>query len=204
MSFVCPARARGARTKTVAIFVSPAAKAARSRPELVKAVRAAEKRAGDEGELEEMVICLPPSAFSRPGITRYVKDTLEQRKDNCAGVPPGDPEGTHPYVSIYDYTQTFAFVVPRHVSVPPHRVMAPEEVDALCASLAHGTTTADFPAAAASDPAVVWAGGREGQVVEVLRDSHTAVNAVFYRRVTSSASPQIKAAKDSSAGTADE
>jgi DNA-directed RNA polymerase subunit H len=42
---------------------------------------------------------------------------------------------------------------------------------------------ADLPLILADDPPVVWCGGREGQVVEITRDSETAGEAIYYRRI---------------------
>jgi DNA-directed RNA polymerase subunit H (RpoH/RPB5) len=45
------------------------------------------------------------------------------------------------------------------------------------------TTRGDLPVIYTNDAQIVWNGGREGQVVEITRDSQTAGTALYYRRI---------------------
>jgi DNA-directed RNA polymerase subunit H (RpoH/RPB5) len=45
----------------------------------------------------------------------------------------------------------------------------------------------DLPVILTTDPPIVWNRGREGQVVEITRDSQTSGTALYYRRVERSA-----------------
>ena len=71
--------------------------------------------------------------------------------------------------------------MPDHVSVQPHRVMAAGEVAEHLRVLR--LARSDLPVILSDDPPVVWAGGREGQVVEITRDSQTALMSYYYRRI---------------------
>ncbi|HVE13322.1 MAG TPA: DNA-directed RNA polymerase subunit RpoH/Rpb5 C-terminal domain-containing protein, partial [Elusimicrobiota bacterium] len=98
----------------------------------------------------------------------------------AAHAPPGDPEGAAIFFDAYRF-MTFSLVVPDHSAVPPHRVMGADEAAALLA--AANLEPSSLPAIGAADPAAVWIGARDGQVVEITRDSLSVARAPYYRRV---------------------
>ena len=91
-----------------------------------------------------------------------------------------DPEGRVPFCNVYPY-HVFAMNIPRHLSVPPHRIMSAEEVADLLAT--QHKQFHNLPSIYVNDPPVIWCGGRVGQVVEITRPSEVAGTAMYYRRI---------------------
>jgi DNA-directed RNA polymerase subunit H (RpoH/RPB5) len=59
--------------------------------------------------------------------------------------------------------------------------MSPEEVETLFRR-GH-IVRSDLATILSNDAPIIWNGGREGQVVEITRDSQTAGTALYYRRI---------------------
>jgi DNA-directed RNA polymerase subunit H len=127
-----------------------------------------------EGRLDELIIVAEEPFFEKKNLTDIVK---ECRSRQAGGV---DEEGVEAFYSAVAY-HNFSYVLPKNASVPPHRVMTPEEVDRMLAS--ERIVRSDLPVIHTYDPPIIWNGGREGQVVEITRDSQTAGTAVYWRRI---------------------
>jgi DNA-directed RNA polymerase subunit H len=68
-----------------------------------------------------------------------------------------------------------------HVMVPDHKIMTEDEVNGLLSSYA--ITTEQLPKIYHDDPAVKTIGAKVGDVIRIIRDSHTAGRAESYRLV---------------------
>jgi len=68
-----------------------------------------------------------------------------------------------------------------HVMVPDHKIMTEDEVNGLLSSYA--ITTEQLPKMYHDDPAVKTIGAKPGDVIRIIRDSHTAGRAESYRLV---------------------
>lgn len=68
-----------------------------------------------------------------------------------------------------------------HVMVPDHKIMTEDEVSGLLSSYA--ITTEQLPKIYHDDPAVKTIGAKVGEVIRIIRDSHTAGRAESYRLV---------------------
>ena len=68
-----------------------------------------------------------------------------------------------------------------HVMVPDHKIMTEDEVNGLLTSYA--ITTEQLPKIYHDDPAVKTIGAKVGDVIRIIRDSHTAGRAESYRLV---------------------
>lgn len=82
--------------------------------------------------------------------------------------------------NAYPYCN-FACVIPEHKSVPKHRIMSQIEMEEFLHR--ERLLRSDLPIILTTDPAIVWLGAREGQVVEIVRDSYTTGTSINYRRV---------------------
>lgn len=176
---------RGARRDVVAIVLAPGSPYVTKMPRLRALLAAAEGPPVRPDELDELIVVAPEEFFGKKLLTDALRRHFAARAAAGPGreAAPGaarDPTGLAPYYTAVPY-YVFYFEVPRHVAVPRHRVMSAEEVEAFLAG--ERLTIADLPEILSCDPAVVWAGGRVGDVVEISRDSFTVFVAVYYRRV---------------------
>ena len=166
---------RGARDWVVVLVLAADGKYSQHSPDLRRLVAGVEaERPAKEHRLDELIVVAEDEFFGKKNLTDVV--------NACIGRQPGgpDPGGASPFYSAYPYCR-FAVVVPDHVSVPRHRVLDPEETRRVLDR--ERRARADLPVVLSNDPAIVWCGGREGQVVEITRDSQTACLAIYYRRI---------------------
>ncbi|TEU04518.1 DNA-directed RNA polymerase subunit H [Candidatus Bathyarchaeota archaeon] len=74
-----------------------------------------------------------------------------------------------------------AFNIFKHILVPKHEILAPEEKEELLAK--YRVRPYQLPQIKASDPAVRAIGARPGDIVRILRESQTAGKYTAYRYV---------------------
>lgn len=166
---------RGARNWVVILVLGADGKYSHHSPDLRKLLEGIEaERPAKDGHLDEVIIVAEDAFFGKKNLTDVVREAQQKQ----AGGP--DLAGSAPFYSVYPYCN-FAFVVPEHQSVPPHRIMEPDEVKTLL-SREH-IIRSDLPVILTNDAPIVWNGGREGQVVEITRDSQTAQVSIYYRRI---------------------
>jgi DNA-directed RNA polymerase subunit H (RpoH/RPB5) len=169
------ARPRGRRDWVVVLVLDPEGKYAHHSPDLRRLLEGVgTERAARDGRLDELLVVAPEEFFAK----KLLLDVVRELQGDAHGP---DPAGARPFYGTYPY-HNFALDLPASQSVPPHRVLAPEEAEAFLARerLAHR----DLPEIHANDPPVVWLGAREGQVVEITRPSQAAADtALYYRRV---------------------
>jgi DNA-directed RNA polymerase subunit H (RpoH/RPB5) len=170
-----PGKARGQRDWVVVLVLSSAGKYAHHSPDLRKLLDGVEaERATKEGRLDELIVVAEEPFFTK----KHLVDVIRKAQARQAGGP--DPEGAAPFYNAYPY-YNFSLVVPEHTAVAPHRLMSRAEVDHLLAR--ERIVRSDLPVILTTDAPIVWNGGREGQVVEITRDSQTAGTALYYRRI---------------------
>lgn len=166
---------RGGRDWVVVLVLGADGKFTHHSPDLRKLLEGVEaERATKEGRLDELIVVAEEMFFSKKNLTDVLRD---MRRRQAGGA---DEDGVAPFYSAYPY-YNFALVVPEHKSVPNHRVMSQTDVaDLLRRELC---SRSDLPVVLASDAPIVWNGGREGQVVEITRNSQTAGESIYYRRI---------------------
>ena len=127
-----------------------------------------------QDRLDELIVIAESEFFAKKNLIDVI--TNLQKKH-----PTGpDFEGKLPFYGVYPYN-IFVAVIPECVIVPKHRIMSIEEVDMLLNM--NNLSKTDLAEISTTDPVIVWLGGKEGQVVEITRDSYTAGEAIYYRRI---------------------
>ena len=71
----------------------------------------------------------------------------------------------------------------KHILVPKHEVLQPEEVQTLCAK--YNITLAQLPKVKSNDPGLASLNVKSGDVIKITRKSETALKTVYYRMVIS-------------------
>lgn len=166
---------RGGRDWVVVLILAPGGGFATHSPELRRLIAGIELEPfARQGRLDELILVAEEEFFEKKNMT----DVLRAARRRQAG--GADPEGAAPFYSAHPF-HVFSFDVLESQSVPPHRLLPEAEAAALLAR--ERLAAKSLPVIFASDPPVIWLGGREGQVVEIRRPSPTAVLALYYRRV---------------------
>lgn len=166
---------RGSRDWVVIFILGSEGKYSQHSPDLRKLLEGVEaERPTKEGRLDEVIIIAEEAFFNKKNLTDVVRESQQRQAGG------DDPTGAAPFYNAYPYYK-FALVVPEHCSVAPHRIMAPEEVETLFRR-GH-IVRSDLATIMTNDAPIIWNGGREGQVVEITRDSQTAGTALYYRRI---------------------
>lgn len=166
---------RGNRDWVVVLILGADGKYSHHSPDLRKLIESIEtERPAKEGRLDEIILIAEENFFSRKNLT----DVIRESQNKQVGGP--DLIGKTSFYNAYPY-YNFALIVPDHKSVPLHRIMTGEEVTQLLQR--EHVNRNDFAIVFTSDAPIVWNGAREGQIVEIIRDSETAGISLFYRRV---------------------
>jgi DNA-directed RNA polymerase subunit H (RpoH/RPB5) len=72
----------------------------------------------------------------------------------------------------------------KHELVPYHEIISEKEKSELLKK--YNITTDQLPKMLNTDPVAVFVGAKPGQIVKIIRDSHTAKESVAYRLVVES------------------
>ncbi len=78
-------------------------------------------------------------------------------------------------------TKKIPILVPDHVYVPKHELMTMDE--ALAVLEKYNCQPTELPLILADDPAILGLGVKPGDMIRVIRDSHTAGVSEYYRYV---------------------
>ena len=168
--------ARGARDWVVILVLAGNKKCSNNSPDFRKLLDGLDaERPTKEGRLDEVIVVAEQTFFEKKNLTEVIRDAQHKKQ---AGGP--DLGGKAPFYNVYPY-RNFTFAIPEHESVFPHRIMAADEVELLLSR--ERISISDLPVIFSTDPAIVWNGGRSGQVVEIKRDSPTAGTSFYYRRI---------------------
>lgn len=165
---------RGARDWVVVLILSVDGKYSHHSPDLRKLLEGIEsEKPTKDGRLDEVILVVE-GFFNKKNLTDVVKD-IQQKQ---VGGP--DFKGVTPFYNVYPY-YNFSLVVPEHKSVFPHRIMTTAEETELFQR--EHILRSDLGIILTTDAPIIWNGGREGQIVEITRDSQTAGTAIYYRRI---------------------
>jgi len=94
----------------------------------------------------------------------------------------GGAKNKEGYILIQNYTyKNFVIVVPKHIMVPPHRILNKEEEEQLLAETY--TRKMDIPKITSKDPNVIWHDGLRGDIFEILVPSENSGVEIHYRCV---------------------
>lgn len=91
-----------------------------------------------------------------------------------------DAEGTH-YIHSVINIEKLCVVVPLSKQVPNHRIMSAEEAKEFLKL--SNTKLSSLPLIAENDSAIFWIGGKVGQLVSITRDSKSAIETEFVRKI---------------------
>jgi DNA-directed RNA polymerase subunit H len=174
---------RGERDWVVILVLSANGKYARHSPELRKLLDGVETEAMAKAErLDELIIVADEDFFTRKALVDLVGELQLESAARRVEMKTGtiDPGGAAAFYSAHLYCN-FAVVVPEHQGVPQHIILDPERAAAFLATFYLGRT--DLPVIFTTDPPIIWLGGREGDVVLIVRRSLTAGTSIYYRRV---------------------
>jgi len=168
---------RGTRDRVIAIVIGNDSKYAQNGPVLRTLLSGIDnERVSKEKRLDELLIIAEEEFFGKKNIMDVVREFVKS-----IGAGRGlDEAGRTCFCNAYPY-HIFSMEIPKHLSVPKHRLMSAAEVDDMLAS--QRKQLRDLPSIYANDPPVIWCGGREGQVVEIERNSEVATVAMYYRRI---------------------
>lgn len=131
-----------------------------SGPDLRKLIQRANSIAG--GEINQVVIVAPEAFFAKKNLT--------------------DAVAAFPVAEVYPYN-IFNQNVPKNEAVPRHSIASAEDIAEILSN--RYATTAQLPKILKSDAAVVWEGGRVGDVIRIDRLSENVGTAPVYRLVIS-------------------
>ncbi len=152
---------------------------------------------GAQGEarelLNEFFLVVPESFFTKSNLRKafaaFSSDLNVRHRY--------DPTGTYPHATLVP-RRHLACEIPANVQVPPHEIADADEIGALFKNRA--ISQADIQVIYSYDPAVLWLGGRPGQIVRITRDSLGAGLSINYRLVKYAAHPVEAAAKKKAKG----
>jgi len=124
-------------------------------------------------ELDEIIIIAEKMQFNKKPFI----DTIQEFKRNEKSK---DFDGERPIFNAYP-SINFLFDLPNHCMVPKHRIMTDEEIQSELFS--EYIKKNDIYTIYEFDPPIVWLGGRDGQVVEIIRQSISTLEAPVYRLI---------------------
>jgi len=122
---------------------------------------------------EELVVVVPRGFFLKKNFVSKAQDIFRNAKKE------------HEHFGVYPYG-IFTIEIPRHESVPKHTVMSKDEAKTVTDY--YLMNNSELSTAFHTDPAVVWCGGRPGDLVKIERDSEAAGKAIMIRLVTEDSS----------------
>ena len=126
-----------------------------------------------DNNLDEFIIITEKSEFLKSAFIKL----MTELKMNEIGK---DFKGEKAIYNAYPY-HNFLVDIPNHVSVPRHRIMEDREIqDNLFSEYIKAN---DIYTIYEFDPPIVWLGGRDGQIVEVIRLSSSSLEAPVYRLI---------------------
>jgi DNA-directed RNA polymerase subunit H (RpoH/RPB5) len=145
-----------------------------SNPELKKIKKIIENIDSNDSLLDELFLIANKELFDKKNFNDIIKELHNRQKNGT------DVNGTHAFYTICPY-HNFAFSIPKCKSIFPHEIMTKEEVTELLQK--ERISIKDLPIILTNDPPIIWNGGRVGQVVRIIRNSESAMHALYYRRI---------------------
>jgi DNA-directed RNA polymerase subunit H (RpoH/RPB5) len=126
-----------------------------------------------DNNLDEFIIITEKSEFLK---SAFIKLMTELKSNEIAR----DFHGEKAIYNAYPY-HNFLYDIPNHISVSRHKIMEEQEIqDNLFSEYINKH---DIYIIYEYDPPIVWLGGRDGQIVEVIRLSSTSMEAPVYRLI---------------------
>ena len=157
---------RGARNKVTFLILSINSKYSHS-PELRKLLDIV----SNDNTIDELIIIIEEIFFSKKTLLDIVK---EYQKNEIYNVINGE-------LAIYNAYPYYNFIENIPIKVFPHRIISFEEIKQNI--LTEYIKIGDLKVIFTNDPPIIWLGGKDGQVVEIQRDSSTSGIAIDYRRI---------------------
>jgi DNA-directed RNA polymerase subunit H (RpoH/RPB5) len=166
---------RGDRSRVVFIILDPIGKYANHSPDLRKLLSGVESESVSKILLDEIIVVASDAFFKKKALTDVI---ISYQQKSVGGV---DASGNSPFYSAHPF-YNFVTVVPEHVRVPYHRIISSDEMHAI---KAYGRISRSMlPVMLNIDAMAIWIGAREGDVVEIQRETNTGYM-YAYRRVES-------------------
>lgn len=165
---------RGSRNKVVIIIINVNSKLSQHGADLRKFVENIESESVfKEKKINELIFVVDESFTDKKNLVEIVYKLR-------SGPNVYDPNGDHPYINVIPF-YVFSYSLPKSNVVPEHILLHNDELEKILES--EHISYNDLPIIHAHDPAVIWIGGRIGQVVKINRISHTSGVSVFFRRI---------------------
>ena len=164
---------RGGRSRIVFIILDPIGKYANHSPDLRKLLNGVESESVSKNQLDEIIVVASDAFFKKKALTDVI---IAFQQKSTGGI---DATGETPFYSAHPF-YNFVTVVPEHVRVPHHRIISAEEMHAI---KTYGHISRNMlPIMLNIDAMAIWIGAREGDVVEIRRETNTG-HMYAYRRV---------------------
>lgn len=164
---------RGERSRVVFIILDPVGKYANHSPDLRKLLGGVEAEAVSKTLLDEIIVVASDAFFKKKALTDVI---LAFQQKSAGGI---DAAGATPFYSAHPF-YNFVTVVPEHVRVPEHRIISVAEIQVI-KEYGH-ISRSMLPIILNIDAMAIWIGAREGDVVEIKRETNTGYM-YAYRRV---------------------
>lgn len=126
-----------------------------------------------DNNLDELIIIAEKSQFSKSAFIKIIAELKKNEKLR-------DFSGERAIYNAYPY-HNFIIDIPNHIMVPSHRIMTDEEIqnELYTEYIKKG----DIYTIYEYDPPIIWLGGKDGQIVEIIRKSITSLEAPVYRLI---------------------
>jgi len=124
-------------------------------------------------QLDEIIIIAEKMQFLK---SSFIKIIIELKKNEILK----DFNGERSIYNAYPY-HNFLIDIPNHIMVPNHRIMTEQDIQNELYS--EYIKKNDIYTIYEYDTPIVWLGGRDGQIVEVIRKSITSLESPIYRLI---------------------
>ena len=126
-----------------------------------------------DNNLDELILIAEKAQFSK---SAFIKIIVELKKNEILR----DFNGERAIYNAYPY-HNFIIDIPNHIMVPSHRIMTEEEIQKELYT--EYIKKGDIYTIYEYDPPIIWLGGRDGQIIEIIRKSITSLEAPVYRLI---------------------
>lgn len=156
---------RGKRQNTIILILDETSKYSHNSPELKKIMNSIDLEESYKNKtLDELILIVGNSVENKKNLIEVIKN-YQQRETKGP-----DYKGIGPFYTVI-YFRNMKSCIPEYVGVPKHILMNPQEsIEFLDYQL---KTISDLPKILHIDPQILWIGGRQGQLIKIIRDSDT-------------------------------
>jgi DNA-directed RNA polymerase subunit H (RpoH/RPB5) len=125
--------------------------------------------------LDEVILIVGDIFETKKNLLEVVK--AEQQKE----IRGPDFAGRAPVYNLM-YFRNLVSCIPEYIGVPEHIIMTPAESQEFLESQLKNPK--ELPLIPHTDPQILWIGGRQGQLVKIIRDSDTTGKTIIIKTIT--------------------